>query len=536
MAAPSYTEDLTDIDLCEAVGNWDESGDPGWDDGGAATADSDYPYIQGNVAITQQCTKASIASLIVDNVGEITLPTDGAYLAWHFFASSTGLDTYANGGMRFMVGDSYDDFYSWDVGGVDFGRNPYGGWENQAVNTTVTSDDTVGAPGATETHVGVAVKTLVAIGKGNPHGVDAVRYGRCSSIFEFGDLGNGYCTFAGYAAANDNSSNMWGLIQAIPGGFLYKGKMTIGTVGNAADMRVANVTILIDDTPKVTANFNTIEVNNAGTRCDWDNVKITALGTTSPGRLVCNANADLNWDSCQFADMGTFLFGGSNSTSTNTLWTRCGAITAAGATLTSSQVIESTVAANASALIWNVATDPNGYLDNMVFEKGTNAHHAIELGTSSPLTVTFTGLTSTGFSASDGQNDSFFHVKRVAGTVTINLVGCTGNFKYKSDGATVNVVTSVTVTVTAYDNLLNPQEGVSVYVQNAAGPFDDTSQIVRELTNASGVASEGYGGATPLNVVIRGRKKGKEPVDTVGVIGASGLDTTITIEDDPRQE
>jgi hypothetical protein len=514
MAAPSYTEDLTDIDLAEATTNWDESGDTGWDDGGAPAADSDYPYIQGAVAITQQCTKASIASLLADAGGDTTLPTDGAYFVWHFFASSTGLDTYANGGMRLMVGSSYDDFYSWDVGGVDFGRNPYGGWENQVVNPAIGSpDDTVGTPTATEQFIGAAIKSLVAIGKGNPHGVDAIRYGRGSSIFEFGDLGNGYCTFTGFATENDyndavNGYHRWGLIQAIAGGFLYKGKMTLGTGANACDFRDSNVSVLIDNTPKVTANFNTIEVNNAGSRVDWTNVKFNALGTVSPGRLVCNANADLNWDSCQFADMGTFLFGGSSSTCTNAIWNKCGLITAAGATLNGSKILESTVAANASALGWNVATDPDGYLDDMTFVRGANAHHGIELGLTSPLTMTFRGLTVSGFNAADGQNDSFFHVKRTSGDVTINIIGGTGNFKYKSDGANVTIVISpvtTEITVKDPDDVVVENARVLVKAGDATGdlPYKDTVTITSSGTTAS-VSHTGHGMSSGDKVEIRG--------------------------------
>ena len=52
MAAPSYTEDLTDFALAETgegTGGtyWDESTDANWDDGGNETFDSDYPLNQG---------------------------------------------------------------------------------------------------------------------------------------------------------------------------------------------------------------------------------------------------------------------------------------------------------------------------------------------------------------------------------------------------------------------------------------------------------------------------------------------------------
>ena len=41
MTAPSYTEDLTDVDSADSDANWEESGDSNWDDGGASDSDSD---------------------------------------------------------------------------------------------------------------------------------------------------------------------------------------------------------------------------------------------------------------------------------------------------------------------------------------------------------------------------------------------------------------------------------------------------------------------------------------------------------------
>jgi hypothetical protein len=67
------------------------------------------------------------------------------------------------------------------------------------------------------------------------------------------------------------------------------------------------------------------------------------------------------------------------------------------------------IAADASALNWDLATDPDGYLDNMDFSIGGNAHHAIEFGTSVPATMTIRGCTFTGFNAADTNNDSTFY-------------------------------------------------------------------------------------------------------------------------------
>jgi hypothetical protein len=145
-------------------------------------------------------------------------------------------------------------------------------------------------------------------------------------------------------------------------------------------------------------------------------------------------------------------------------------------------------------------------------------------GTFSLNSITLSG------SLVDAHNDS-------GGLVTGNVDSGTLAASIENLGAsTSSFVASVPVTITALDNDLIAQEGVSIYVQDSAGPFNDTEQIVRELTNVSGVATENYTGSTPLSVVIRGKKKGKLPVDTVGTITPTGLITSITIVDDPNQE
>jgi len=142
----------------------------------------------------------------------------------------------------------------------------------------------------------------------------------------------------------------------------------------------------------------------------------------------------------------------SGQTATGNSYTDCGQITAGGANLSDSTISEYEGTADTAVLVWNVNTDPDGYLDDMSFTKGTAATHAIELGTSSPTEVTLRGWTISGYNASNGENDSVIYVARTSGTVTINIVGGSGNFSYKSAGATVNVVVDpVSFTVSVRD-------------------------------------------------------------------------------------
>lgn len=523
MAVPSYTEDLTDINTAEAITNWAEATAAGWTDGGTPTADADYPFIQGSFSISQTCTKAGIASLLYNNGAGITLPTDGAYFIWQNFSSPGSMDTLAGSGMRAIVGSSLSAFKWWTVGGNNFGRMPYGGWQNFAVNTTVAADATVGAPSATEQFIGCAIDVTVGIGKGNPHQVDVLRYGRGSSIFEFGEAAN-YCVFSGFAAQNDNSANRWGLIQAIPGGYLWKGKMTLGTSGNAVDFRDSNVNIFIDDTRKVTTNFNTIEVNNASSRVDWTNVIITALGTVSPGRLVCNANADLNWDSCQFVGMGTFSFGGSASTCLDCIFRGCGQITQAGATITGCSIVSNTASSNVISTIATI-----GLITNTSFISGGTGH-AIEI-TGVAANITLTDLTFTGYAGTDGStgNEAIF-INIASGSMNLTVDGGTVP-SIRTAGCVVTVIAgAVTVEVTVLDSSAVAIQNARVLLTaEAGGPFPSNATVtISNSGTTATVTHNSHGMATNDQVMISGAShNANNGVFTITVINSNSYSYTM---------
>jgi hypothetical protein len=438
MAAPSYTTNLSALDLAEGTTNWNESSDAAWDDLGSESTETDY-YIQGNACVSAQGNKTGVGTLIADyGSGTGGHGTDGAFLVWQYFAAPNVMKTFANGGQRVVVGSGLGDFYGWKTGGVDYSPNPYGGWKNVAVNTSVAADYTAGTPGSTEQFVGGAVAIDTSVSKGNPFAVDAIRFGRCDAVFEYGDVTNGYCTFAGFAAVNDTDTNRWGLMQAVAGGYLMKGLCTLGTSTNACDFRDSNVIVNIDDTPRVTAGFNAFEVNNASSRVDWTNITINSLGTTSPGTFNAVDNADINIDGCNFNDMGAWTLDTSSSVLTTT-YRNCGQIDAGGGDFEGTNVEGFEGTANSSAFIWNVATDPQTNTKDMTFTKGTAATHGIEFGLVSPTTMTLDGIIFTGYNAATNQNDSAIHVLRTTGTVDITITGGGSSPSYRTEGATVTL-------------------------------------------------------------------------------------------------
>jgi hypothetical protein len=519
MAAPTYTTDLSTFELCEGTSGCDEF--VNMEDGGTESYQDTDDIIQGSYHISASCSLkvGELQSLGMDAGSAVTIPTDGAIFMWFKFDAGGILDTYDNGGVRAVIGQSYTNWDAWKAGGVDKSPNPAGGWWNYAINPTVRTYEYRGGTGTGTSYqyAGMAIDvTAAGPTKGQPFKIDGFRYGRGSIIFEYGSSGDGYANFSDAAAKNDANDatdgyNRWGLFSAYGGGYLWKGRMQLGTSTNALEMEDENVFILIDDTINCLTNFNTIEVNNASTVVTWTNVIFKALGTQSPGRLVMNNNADMNLDSCQFFDMGAFTFGGSASEFLNCTWNGCGLVTVAGGKLNGSNVLNSTVAADASAIDWDVNVDPDGYLDNLTVSEGTNSHHAIEFGSTCPASMTIRGLdVGSDFASTDAQTNSTFYISdsNTGNSYTINCVGCSGNMTYKSAGAAVTIVNDpVTVKATVTTAAGVAIENARVYVQAKDGtgpfPFEETVTISNSGTTAT-VTHTGHGMATNDYVQIYG--------------------------------
>lgn len=500
MTAPAYSTDLTDLLL-------DFPNTTGWSAlGGGASGlnapETDY-FIQGSNCISKNAWASALKGMIYNNGSGITVPTDGAVFMWINHATPNSLDTKANGGIRMIIGSSASAYNHWYVDGSD--TNPFGGWTYAAVNPTVSADTNTGSPSGTLQYFG-ALANLPSGGptKGAPFGIDGIRYGRGELRSEFGESAN-YATFLGANVYGTNVSRRWGLLSLIGGSYQMSGLFVMGTATNAVDFRDSNRTIFFRAHDRVTANFNGIEVRNASSNVQWTNISIQALGTASPGRWITTDNATIALDGCTFTDMGTFGFL-SNLTATGTTWRRCGQITLAGGSILDSLVTGYTGASNTSALLWNVATDPNGKLDGTTFTKGSGTTHAIEFGTTSPLSMTLTDVTFSGYNASNNQNDSAIHVKRTTGTVTITIDGGTTP-SYRSDGATVVLVAgAVTASVKAISESGAAIQNARVFLRVTAGgplPYQASVTIANSGTTAT-VTHTSHGLATNDKVFIEG--------------------------------
>ena len=505
MAAPSYATDLADIitDMGSTTG-WTLISSGG---GGAnsLTAPETDDFIQGSNCISRNpWTSANIRGMVYNSAQ--TIPAGDAVFIWWKADVAQALDTEAAGGIQCLIGNSTTALKCYYVAGSD--TYALGGWRCSPIDPTQTQSTSIGSPSAVTSYFGVRW-SIASSGpnKGFPYKIDAIRRGRNIEITA-GEVANP-ATFEALTTYADNITRRWGIVQPTATGMTQQGRVYWGTAAAAVYSRVSNRTLVLLDTLGFTvAGFTQILFANASSDVVWDNVSIATLDlTNNRGLISISNNAPVSLTNCGIADLNTTTDGGSNSTWDGTVWRRCNAITAAGGSFLGCQVLAPTVAADAAGFVYNIAGDPDGELDGMTFSKGTNAHHAINFGLTSPTTMTLRDMTFTGFNASNAANDSVLNILRTTGTVTITLVN-TATPSYKTAGATVAFVTNpvdTTVTTLAADGTAVGSCRVFLYATPTTGtlPANASVTIANSGTTAT-VTHAAHGLSTNDKVWIQG--------------------------------
>ena len=531
------------------------------------TADPDPAEATGHVGYV-------VSNATVDAYTSITSISTTNRLVYVWCLPNGAMDTLANGGFAIEIGDG-SNRVAYHMGGSDYVGFRHNEGAPQYIcmvmdQGSLPADKTVraGSEGSLAwgsiTQLGAMFKTL-AKSKGNTQNcfVDIMRVADLSvnngAVMTItGGTSGTPGKFSEIAAADRGIGNQqaYGVLREYaPGLYGVQGPLRFGNATGTASswFEDTNVSIAFEDRGFRTSVYGIyITDNGTGTTTFKLGTKIGS-GTTASGAngcsLLASSGVGAYFDSGSDADVtDVFIYGSVFSGFTGGITLRAsqefinntvagsGTLTLNGANAVNTTVNTSTVAADTSAVLWNVATDPDGYVDGMRISKGTNAHHAIELGLSSPTTINLRGLTFTGFNASNGQNDSVIHVKRTTGTVTINTFACVGTVSYKTAGATVVIVSDpVTTSVHAQDvNTAAAVTGARVLVYCASGggkPGDVTVTITRSGSTAT-VTHTSHGLSTNDKVVITGANQAE--YNGVFTITNTGTNTyTYTVSGTP---
>jgi hypothetical protein len=551
MAVPSYTEDLTDIDLAESGSTGFVALNISGGGGGAPAFGADLG-MQGAGCWDKPCSSAERAIAVNKTPGAGVVAAGVHIFQWGFCATPGITDSLANRGAYVLAGTSTTVFTQFHVEGNEtfgaIGRvgKCYAYRYNTTANTGSVPYRTVsGSPGATPTYFGYGLKTT-ATAKGSNIGMDAVRYGTGAYITA-GEIANP-ATFDGFATENDLVANRWGILTNIGGSYELQGTFAIGQ-NNAGTATLAyfndsDVSVSILDTVHSLTDFTKVIIDHASTEVYWTNINFTALGTNNPGQVIVNNASTVveitggTWTSIGITTLRAACV------VVGLTWRTSALVTANGASLTACTFDRSSASTALSIADLDL-------LDDCTFVSDATGH-AIDLGTISATdtmgwncTLTsvaseWSGTAGTTVGVAGTANDAILVNVATSQTLTINVAtGATIPTVRNTGAGTVTITAgqvTTTITVVDIDDGL-PIEDANVYlVAGAGGPLTEGDVIIgtSTLTNASGIVTDTRSLASNQPVTGRVRRatvalgtlyKTSKIVGTIN--SASGLDLTI---------
>lgn len=494
--------------------------DAQWEDigGGGGNTNSDEIFIQGSESQGRRIDAAE-RGFSFDNVSTIDLSAASTLVGWWLFVTQIAqIGAAATQVLEVRVGDNNAATTSWDGWDVLDPTNYADDdrWIKVWVSINeITPDNGSGTPSyAALRQFGVNVEM------GNVGGTSPNVW--CDAI-DYLDGGGAALVLTGTSSVEADflsadagtSANRYGVTTQKGGKIFQRLRTQCGTSGTSVQYDDSNFSVTFPRQANPSgaaliesdANGRTFDLQNASTTvAAADATFESESATVTPGDLVVVGTAG----TLAFTRMGLNKLRVVTLTSACTL-SACqingsGEVDMGdGATVTDSTIANSSVAADAPALLWDVNSDIDGNIDGCSFVKGTTANHAIGFGSSAAATHTLRNCDFSGYNASNAQNDSTLYFEDTGSdrSWTINLVNCTGNVSYKvaRSGDTVSLVADpVTTTITALDaNDGTPIQNARVFLRASSGagdlPYQESVTITSTGTTAT-VSHTAHGLAT----------------------------------------
>lgn len=444
------------------------------------TDETDF-FIQGAQCVSKSFNATGIGGYGYDNGSSFNVPTDGAVYTWTYWAAPNSVSGKSTGGHQIHLGNSTSAYRRFYVDGSD--TQEYGGWKCYPINYGASANGTTtdqGSPtGATQV-IGYAVNNASNISKGNPYGLDVMRYGR-GTIAVDSSVDSATADFTTIASYNDKNStgavtgfnliqtgfHRLGIFSLQNGVFQLQGRLLLGqgsvpitteASGTLSASPVtfsdSNKTIFIQDSEFCQTGFNLIEIQNTSSSVTLSNISIDSLagvaGNPARGNFLVTDAASVALSSCTFQNMGAFsLNTGTTATSCN--FNTCSTVVQNGAQLTSCN-FNSLATVNQGA---NVIVDTDTNLDGCNFVGG-GFHYAVDIGNVSDggsfnWNSTFdssTFATSSRTASSTGSDSEVIGLNLSGGTFTINVNNGVAAPTYHNRGSgTVVIANNVSLAV-----------------------------------------------------------------------------------------
>jgi hypothetical protein len=515
---------------------WEASGG-----GGSVVEDTDI-FIEGTTSVAEQIS-TSRRVMLYDNGSTIDLSNSHVYI-WVNCGIVGLLDLKANGGLTVrLTGPTSSDFVEWYVGGSDsWPASIQGGWTMFVVDTQAATSNTGGTPPALTAiqKIGISAVTATVMTKASDNTwVDAIwtlSDGNPGIIVEGRNAGTTDWTFADINTELGNSAGMF--VQSDGGAWKCNAPIQIGVNDTTTHgFTDSNQTILWDDQEFVAADhYGITALGNSGgtTRFLMGNKSGTGDDATgSQGGSILAASSGqrfyLDFDDPNLNDIGLygvtlqhgadFQFDQANCSVISCLLIDCSSATVSGSRdFLRNKVISANTADGVAYL--TVGTMSDIVFCDFEFSDG----HAIEITPTAPPqgSQVSKGNSFSGYGAT-GTNDAALY-NNSAGSVTVSLSETSqlSEHTYR-DGtsASTTVTASVTVTFEAVDS----EDAAIQDVRVTAYLVSDDSEVINTVTNASGIATTQFTGATPADIYYRYRKSSPGATKYINISGFATIES-----------
>jgi len=503
-------------------GNWTNSG--GSAGGAAVSAEPQLAY-QGTNAVNKKVTATTDREGVdIDPFGaSVDVTTANNALFFFKLNVTDSFDLNSTWGVQIDIGNLDTQVYQYNVSGSGAKRPIFESYVAQSgyligqINPTVAEwrDGTVGT--VTETAIdflAFGMQTINGATKDVNFAVDSVDFGRGLRCRGGGLDGasTGLISFGDFLSSDQETrANRWGVVTGSGNSLQARGMLAIGHESGGG---VAQSNTRFQDTESIitfldgyhASNNVGVIVYNANTN---DSVTISSLfigggantenavpssrDTRPDFTVVGTANTvGVNLTSATFRNFRNINLNSSVTVDGCTFTCeklKPGNVTVGNCSITDTSIFTTGPAANATVELFpdnnsNIINNTNFFQDGL--------GHAVELATVGG-TYNFDNLSFTDYNASNNQNDSALWVSAGSGTTTINLNNGSAQPSFRTAGATVTFVSSVSVTVT---NMIANTE-LRIY-NTALSESDANYQIagVEDVSKATGDTSEENGTAS----------------------------------------
>lgn len=531
------------------TGDWLNSG------GGASHSLNPDVYLYGSGSIGMKFASKTGYELFDRGAGnelDFTVGTgaeDGQFIyIWVNIQSAGQFNTLANYGLCVRVGKgTTTDYMDYLIAGSDGANGWTGGWKLFVIDPMKTPSrsnivTTIADLRAAIRYIGLWIDTTSAV-RAESIFIDQIAVGSGlritgTSIVGWKDTVD-YCT--------DYANRAWGMFQEREGIYYALGIMHIGNTTQTANVSFKDSDRIIKfgtsqyyESAAWKSSFPTtgsgIVISDAAgfTTVFEDGVIVGANNGRSGSTIIGNSDQNVLLD----------LYGGNNAASTTKLYntalksllgslvmgndadhlfyggvvSKCAQFDPVGAPKLRNCIFSETTDVDA-ALLWN---------ENIDIEDSNFIANTLGAGIEMPSNVgTPYDYDDLGFSGNtkDVLNSS-------GNAITVTKSGTSD--PTTSEGAAVTFLGSVTIEITVKDTAGAAIANVQTAVYKTAG----RTELMNEDTNALGVASQAYTGATPVEVEVRCRKaslgatKYKNFSSVQTVVAGSGLSLSVTLEED----